>query len=134
MVSLKSIKNKKPWQQPVTTELQSIQDYEKCWDEQNKRNEYGENYAGACEKKKIWEGHNLPAGIPTMAIIEVPDTSYNKWIKLTTIWNPMESFKRSERKQSFQLVYWKWYTLMIEIYFINIRNALSNMFQNHSNV
>ena len=25
--------------------------------------------------KKIWVGHNLPAGIPARAIIEVPDTN-----------------------------------------------------------
>ena len=35
--------------------------------------------------KKIWVGHNLLARIPAKAIMEVPDTSYNKWIILTSI-------------------------------------------------
>ena len=39
---------------------------------------YGRNCAGAYEKKRIWVGHNLPAGIPVRAIIEVPDTTNNK--------------------------------------------------------
>ena len=85
----KSITNKQPQEQAAKTVLQRIWDYEKCWNEQNKSNEYGRNCAGACEKKIDMSGSNLTAGIPARSIIEVLDTSNNKWINkmLTVKWN-----------------------------------------------
>ena len=49
--------------------------------------------------KQIWVGHNLPAGIPAKAIVEVSDTYNNKWLMLTSItwitWNLSKEAKEN---------------------------------------
>ena len=53
-------------------------------------------------KELLWVDHNLPAGIPAKAIIEVPDTFSNKSIILTSIaWIKWTLSKEANKNNQF---------------------------------